>query len=222
MILLRSIVMAKIENHYGMYVSSDTPTTDVVSNHDPEWLYDEMDSGIDLEYESLLAEYESDPQAFFAEYCVPEDMQDDFDFGEYASMMEDTTYLIGSWHKVDGQYEPDESGEYAAICGTVYTQVVYSRFVQPAPLCSPCYPGQCSVDGDQDSGDFLAYTLPPSIWGSGLTEDTRLAMERATLRHHLSRVTQVVTDWLAGREPIRYVKQVTSDARAVLKAFGDE
>jgi hypothetical protein len=29
--------MPKLENHYGIYVSSDTPVVGVVSNHDPEW-----------------------------------------------------------------------------------------------------------------------------------------------------------------------------------------
>lgn len=79
------------------------------------------------------------------------------------------TTLIGKWKKgADGKWEPDESGEYAAICGEVYTQVVWSRrVVRVRSLCSPCFPGQADVDQDKivSEGGYLAYDLPESMYG---------------------------------------------------------
>ena len=71
------------------------------------------------------------------------------------------TVLIGSWKKdSDGLYEPDKTGEYAAICGEIYTQVVWSKTTGKSALCSPCYPGQCDVD---TPGDYLYYALPADM-----------------------------------------------------------
>ncbi|GAG12597.1 unnamed protein product, partial [marine sediment metagenome] len=62
-------------------------------------------------------------------------------------------------------YDFNPEGEYAAICGEIYTQVVFSKNTTKCQLCSPCYPGQ----GDIGSiGEFLTYTLPSELMG---TED---------------------------------------------------
>ena len=207
--------MAKPTNHYGVWVASDIPTTGVISNNDPSWLYEEIDSGIDLEYETLLQEYEDDPQAFFVKYCIPEDCQDDFDLGEYMSMGDTTksTYLIGKWREVDGEYEPDTSGEYSAIAGEIYTQVVHSQYITRAPLCSPCYPGQCSVPG---KGENLAYTLPPEIWGEGLSTGEKTKVKFETLAYHLRRYMQMVDNWIDDTGTIREIKQARPVVRGIL------
>lgn len=140
-------------NHYGITIDSEVAITGVVSNNTPEWLNEEIDKGINLDYEDYMAS---------AEDGEPEDDEVEHDFMEYESQPSDTI-LIGAWIKdQDGKYEPDPEGEYSAICGEVYTQVVQSKFTKRTNLCSPCYPGQ----GDLDTpGSWLAYDLPADIYG---------------------------------------------------------
>jgi hypothetical protein len=132
------------ENHWGVWVDSESPITGVISNNNVEWLNDEIFSGIDLDYEGFLM---GDPS--------------EEDIENYYS--EDNTVLIGSWLKDNkGKYYPDPDGEYAAICCTIYTQVVFSKFTKRVGLCSSCYPGQGDLDSE---GEFLAYTLPADLIG---------------------------------------------------------
>lgn len=133
-----------IKTHYGIPVRTDTPITGVAQNNHVQWLYDELDSGIDVTCEE----------------CEHNDSDEDTCCG---CSMADHTILIGSWHlNSEGQYEPDKGGEYAAICGEIYTQVVWSLHTKRCALCSPCYPGQ----GDLDTpGEFLCYDLPPDVVG---------------------------------------------------------
>ena len=122
----------------------------VISNNSVEFLNDEIFNGnsIDLDYEAFLEENS--------------DVEEE-DFPEYESNG-DSTYLIGNWLKDEsGKYYPDPDGEYAAICGEIYTQVVFSKYTKLCALCSPCYPGQ----GDLDSvGEFLTYNLPADLIGN--------------------------------------------------------
>ena len=79
------------------------------------------------------------------------------------------TVLAGSWKKdpETGKWEPDESGDYAAIVGEIYVQVVWSKtVVRCKSLCSPCFPGQADLDSVV-SGDegYLTYDLPAEVWG---------------------------------------------------------
>lgn len=131
--------------HYGIGVDPDVPVTGVVSNNTPEFLNDEIDSGIDPEYE-LLSEKEA------------EDLQ------EYSP----NYVLIGSWKKdEDGKYTQDEEGEYAAIVDLdqfYTTQVVWSKYTKRVKLCSPCFPGQGDLDSPDPKG-CLAYDLPPDVYG---------------------------------------------------------
>lgn len=129
--------------------------TGVVSNHSPEWLWDEVyyeDSTIHLDCESC--EYRS-----LENGCDGCEIEQD--------------YLIGGWRKVDGFFEPDTDTEYSAIvrAGSNVTQVIHSNWAQPCHKCSPCYPGQGDLD---TSGDYyLAYTLPPDVWGNGAPDGIR-------------------------------------------------
>lgn len=139
--------MGKIVNHWGILVDPETPVTGVVHNANPEWLIEEVYYGdaINLDFEEHCKECD-------------EEYHDDcwMDNGS-------ETYLVGSWKQDDdGLYEPDQSGEYSAIMGEVYTQVVWSKYTSRCALCSPCYPGQGNLD---QQGEFLTYDLPPEVWG---------------------------------------------------------
>jgi hypothetical protein len=142
-----------VEYHWGVWVDSETPITGVVSNNTPEYLYDE--EYIDLAYEEYVDET-------LANMDLTDDERDAeieaYDSGGYVLC------LLGSWVKDESTrlYEPDKSGEYAAIMREDVTQVVWSVYTKRSALCSPCYPGQ----GDLDTlGSFLTYDLPPDIYG---------------------------------------------------------
>lgn len=142
-----------VVNHWGKFVDSEIPVTGVISNHTPEWLYDESYNAIDLDYESFLTEIENDTS-------LSEDEKQDAIDG-YESMG-DSTLLIGDWTTdSDGLYIPDESGEYSAIMRESVTQIVWSKYTKRGALCSPCYPGQVDLDSE---GEFLAYDLPKDIY----------------------------------------------------------
>jgi len=137
-----------IKNHYGILVDSSVPVTGVVHNLTPEWLFDEIAYGsIDMGWEAHISECENEEHDDC--YC---------DVGS-------STYLVGDWRKnSDGLWGPVEDGEkgFAAIVGEIYTQVVYSKWTQRCVLCSPCYPGQGDLG---NPGEFLAYDLPPELYG---------------------------------------------------------
>jgi hypothetical protein len=136
-----------ITNHWGIYVDSETPITGVINNNSVEFLNDEIFSSnsIDLDYEEFLSENPTEEEIEFYE-------------------SDNSTYLIGDWLKDDnGKYYPDQTGEYAAITGEIYTQVVFSKVTKRVRLCSPCYPGQGDLDSD---GDYLAYNLPLDLIGN--------------------------------------------------------
>ena len=137
-----------IKNHWGVWVDSDTPTTNVISNNQiVQFISDEFYDCIDLDYEYHV---END--------CIGDDC-DCIDFWD----MSQSTILIGDWIKDnEGLYIPDPNGEYSAIVGEIYTQVVLSKYIKTGlNLCSPCYPGQCDNDS---SGEFKAYDLPPEAY----------------------------------------------------------
>lgn len=142
-----------IVNHWGKWVDSEQPVTGVLSNHNIEWLFDEVcyEGSIDLGYEDYIAAYEGDI--------------DSEDYQKYLDAWESdpsNTILIGQWIKEGDQYVPDPKGEFSAIVREDVTQVVLSTWVMRGALCSPCYPGQVDLDSD---GDFVAYILPPEILG---------------------------------------------------------
>jgi len=140
-----------VKTHYGIVVDSEKPITGVLNSNAPEFLYEEcLSKGIDLHYEEHCWECDNEEH----DECFYDD---------------EPVYLIGfknlklGVRKFDEDgYEPDEEAEYSAIVSPTYTQVVRSKYVSRCALCSPCFPGQ----GDLDTpGEFLAYTLPPEVWG---------------------------------------------------------
>ena len=135
-------------SHYGVILVTTKPTTGVVSNKSVEFLADACTDGsaIDLAWE---------------EHCLECQEEEHDNCGEF----DRGTLLIGAWIKIAGLWAPDTSGEFSAIVGESYTQVVWSRHAKRAALCSPCYPGQGDLNSPSESG-VLCYDLPPDLYGS--------------------------------------------------------
>ena len=134
--------------HNEVKVFSEVPITGVVDTTAPEWLMEEIDAhGIDLGFEEHCKE------------CTKEFHDDCYDSGD------GTTHLLGYKKDTKGDYVPDLDAEFSAIVNgnENITQITHSKWVSRTALCSPRYPGQGDLD---NSGEYLAYTLPPSIWGN--------------------------------------------------------
>ena len=134
--------------HYGIKVSSESPITGVVDTTAPEYLSEEIDlHGLDLDFEEHCKE------------CTKEFHDDCYEAGS------PTNSLIGYKKDIKGDFVPDMEAEFSAIVNgnENTTQITRSKWVSRVMLCSPCYPGQGDLG---NSGDYLAYTLPPGVWGN--------------------------------------------------------
>ncbi len=156
-------------SHYGVRVDSEIPIVGVVTNHEPEFLIEDAQQGIDIDW----AEYASDCESRGVE---PEDT--DSGTGtliigyvespiDPAVVLECNPMAIQAGSKV---FVADPYAEYQAIVGGVYTQILSSRYVQRTSLCSPCYPSQGDLDspvGERYAhhNGFATFTLPPCVWG---------------------------------------------------------
>jgi len=128
-------------NHWGIWVNPEEPVTGVFTNNQaPEGFWDDVNDGINLTCDQCPAMHGQDPGQ--CDGCEPQ--------GDI---------LIGKWIKdpKDQKWAPDLTGDYAAIVGEIYTQVVFSKKTKRGALCSPCYPGQVDLE---TPGDFLGYCLP--------------------------------------------------------------
>jgi hypothetical protein len=133
-------------NHWGKWINSEEPVTGVLSIHSIEW--DGVGDEICLTCEEIEAE-------IIAQYEDEEERDEELESVECDSSH---TKIWGKWKKgEEGKYEPDKTGEFAAILNETTVQVVWSRFTARGNVCSPCYPGQIDLDS---TGEFLAYTLP--------------------------------------------------------------
>jgi hypothetical protein len=138
-------------NHWGIWVDSEAPVTGVLNSFDIAWEW--IDDERCLTCEEIAEEAKREAEASGEE--VPEDL---FDFIECDSSH---TKIIGDWREdADGKLEPDPEGEFAAIVGEVYTQVLFSKETKRCALCAPTYPGQADLD---TPGEFLAYDLPENL-----------------------------------------------------------
>lgn len=188
------------EFHYGYWVSSDTPITGVVSTRNVEWIYDETDYGAvtNLSYDGAWQEYlrERTNEWLAANdddgsgSSAPDEDTIDQWRNEYGQMYEESgdRYLIGSWSfdedtrewEVNRDASLADDDAFAAIVdydwGGGIVHVVWSRYVTRAALCSPCCAGQCDLDTE---GDYLAYDLPPSLYGDNRA-NTNQSMHVAT------------------------------------------
>lgn len=135
-------------NHHGIDVNSEVPITGVIDTSAPEYLSEEIDlHGIDLDFEEHCKE------------CTKEFHDDCYEVGS------PTNYLLGYKKDIKGDFVPDMEAEFSAIVNgnENTTQITRSKWVSRVMLCSPCYPGQGDLD---NSGEYLAYTLPPGVWGN--------------------------------------------------------
>lgn len=166
-----------LTRHYGFTVNSDSPVTGVVQNNRIEFLDEEMfgDGAIDLAWvehrENCKGQCEHchcnhDGEKCFCGHKGTHEYEPQEDEHEFCGPESSGDVLIGSWKLVDGKYEPDETGDYAAIVRESVTQVVWSKTTKKAALCSPCYPGQADLD---TPGQYLAYDLPWELYGSERT-----------------------------------------------------
>jgi hypothetical protein len=134
------------EYHWGFWVTSDTPTTGVFSNHGLEFIFEDADAGDDPDWEE------------FAEERTEDELEDCWDYQQ-------STAYIGMVRGEDGKWSDDPGAEYSAIVsfdGMNITQVVKSQWLIRGALCSPCCPGQ--VDADSP-GEYLGYSVPPEVVG---------------------------------------------------------
>jgi len=173
-------------SHYGVLLEKDKPTTGVISINSVEYIDEEIfgSDAIDLAWQEHCEECKGvchncrcnheDGECHC--YCtlrngVTKDHEYDpcEDDHDGCGPEERGTVLIGSWKKVDGNYEPDpeaKGAEYAAVVREFEIQVVWSKYTTRCAGCSPCFPGQGNLESPPGPhGDFLCYTLPPDLIG---------------------------------------------------------
>ncbi len=148
----------KFVNHWGKWVSSNVPVTGVVSNNSISWEW--MDEVVCLD-------------------CSPEFNEDGEENWDFVECDGSHTKLYGDWTISDTKpteevrvlFFKDNKYYYPTVtdgdevCSIIsredVCQIVYSSYTQRGALCSPCYPGQVDLDSE---GEFLGYTLPPSLF----------------------------------------------------------
>lgn len=164
----RTLALKGHITHYG--IVPNTPCTGVLNITDAEWLIEDIHEGLDLAWEEHIL-------------TCPEEDHDMCWAGEFTGTVligfREVYFLKDAWFVVPhgagfGRhgYEPDPDAEYSAIIGEIYAQIVRSKWVQNCALCSPCYPGQGNIERD-GVGDYIAYTLPPNVWGDRCPEGVR-------------------------------------------------
>lgn len=127
--------------------------TGVGNANNPEWIWEECDKGIDLDWLEYKRQNPGDKYGDYYESC-------------------ESDVLMGDWKKNRyGEYYPDVNGEYSALyrgSGNTY-QVVFSRFYRAnLRFCSPCYPDQYDIDSTYGSG--YSFDLPPDVYGDDYPE----------------------------------------------------
>jgi len=156
----------KMVNHWGKWVNPDVPVTGVISLNDViQFVSDELTFGTNLTAADALQDYiESHINHYNRK---PNRISIDKFWDQWEDQPSDN-WIIGDWKKdKDGLYEPDITGEYAAIVRESVVQVIWSKYVTKVKnLCSPCYPGQADVNSgkDEKEGKFLSYNLPPEAY----------------------------------------------------------
>ncbi len=136
----------KTVNHWGKFVSSDSPVTGVMTVHSLNW--------------ECLDETCVTCESIYNQIQMDESLSEEEKESELESVECDSSHtkIFGNWKKDDnGQYIPDESGDFSAILNESTVQIVWSKNTQNAALCSPCFPGQVDLD---TLGEFLGYCLP--------------------------------------------------------------
>lgn len=175
-----------IIKHYGVTVDSEIPTTGVFANNEVTFLWEELESGINLDYESAYDDYISDALSQIINLC--NSYKESEGFAEKAELIvsflddiehpdiedvESNHWVIGfkkvfkkddSWYwfeTLQYGFAPDKTEECSAIIGESCSQVIRSIWGVKGSLCSPCFPGQ--VDADSN-GEFIGYSFPPDYY----------------------------------------------------------
>jgi hypothetical protein len=138
-------------NHWGKWVDSEIPVPGVISQNRLNWEY--IDDEICLDCEEIYEDIEND------------DTLDEDEKEHEADNVEcfDHIKIFGDWilDTKTGQYTPDENGEFAAVLSSSTFNdctVVWSKFIKKnVALCSPCAPGQASIESH---GEYSCYDLP--------------------------------------------------------------
>lgn len=136
--------------HYGRTVNSEVPIIGIASAFGGEFINEECDNGIDLNWEDHKATCHKRNH----EKCDVSDSP--------------SRFLIGGWRKVKGLWEPKPKAEYSAMVDfeSGYVIIYRSKYFERHALCSPCYAGCGDVDSE---GEFLCYVLPPDVVGGAKT-----------------------------------------------------
>ena len=159
-----------IQNHYGVFVNSDEPVPGVISQNSLAWEF--MDEPKCLTCEEWFKEIEDSQDCEECEAMLDDDgicpecgweKQNLYDDVECSP---DHEKIVGDWIKnEEGLYIPDENGEFAGVLSSSSFNditVVWSKFIKEnVALCSPCAPGQASIDS---VGKFKCYTLPEYLF----------------------------------------------------------
>ena len=180
-------------NHWGNWISSNEPTTGVISCHNLEHIYEETDyhAVTNVSYDryleyglaDLLRAWQQDQDD---DSAAPDDELLEQWRDQLAEQYEESgdEYRIGSWRfdesskqwEINRDESLDDESAYAAIVNYGFAggivQVLWSRFVTRGALCSPCLPGQVDLDTE---GDYIGYDLPLSFYGD-MRENTNPQM----------------------------------------------
>jgi hypothetical protein len=148
-----------LTNHWGKWIDSEIPVPGVISQNRLNWEY--IDDEICLDCKDIYEDIHKEQQecSCDGEGCdLCEHLVDELDNVECF----DHVKIIGDWKKgEDGQYTPDENGEFAAVLSSSTFNdctVVWSKFIKKnVALCSPCAPGQASIESH---GEYSCYDLP--------------------------------------------------------------
>ena len=146
----------------GIIKNRSKPRVGVVSIRSlADWVYDEIDQGIDLTWEEF--DDEMNQRIEKGEISL-DDAQEEMEDVEFDTKV----ILLGDWIKVDGKYSIDPNGkegfaaEYNSGTGTICVE--YSKHTKLCNNTSPCYvmadgSGPCG-DLDSEGDTVIAYTLP--------------------------------------------------------------
>lgn len=133
-------------SHWGQFIDTEVPTTGVIGCNDAMWLMERFTyHGIDLDFEEYIAAG-GDPDEYEAQ---------------------EPTMLLGFKKDAEGLYEVDENAEISAILRGSTIQIVRSDYVAKGTPCSPCFPGQCTID---PQGECLCYAPAPDFYDEDVPE----------------------------------------------------
>jgi hypothetical protein len=172
----------------GIIKNAHLPRVGVISANSElleSFIYDEIDKGINISYESYMKEQEQEIRAGF---MTDEEADDNDDrsltyrleqiveerLEEFADMYEsdnDTILFGDAWKKEeDGSYTIDRTKEFAATYGRDHNEICveWSKNTRKCHYTSPCYvmadgSGPCG-NLDRDGDEILAYDLPSDFY----------------------------------------------------------